>query len=315
MTRNKNVLKAIGSGIGYILFGVALWVIYRQIHMVGWQAVLTELQELHLFSIVIAFLCLVCNYIVLSSYDALSFRIIGRVLSYKRIALGSFIGEAFTIGMNVVMGTSMRYRIYARWGITLHEVTEISFFSFAAFSLGFLMLAGIIFPLVPLVAPPELGLPALPLRAVGFISLLLVLLYLACTAYNQKNIVIGKWTLRPLPESLACYQVLLSTVQWLLSSGCLYFLLPPDHVVPYPVFLGAFLVSLLFGQISQSPAGLGVFEATMLVMLASFLPTESLLGSLIVYRVLYYIFPLFIAGILLLIHELHPKKHHHAGKD
>src|SRR4029450_1068132 len=64
-----------------------------------------------------------------------------------------------------------------------------------------------------------------------------------------------------------------------------------------------FLVSVLLGVVSHVPGGLGVFESLMLLLLAPYLSSAQLLPALVVYRAVYYLLPLVIALVTLLIDE------------
>ena len=76
-------------------------------------------------------------------------------------------------------------------------------------------------------------------------------------------------------------------------------LLRQDLHLGYLDFIGIFLFSQIAGLASQSPGGLGVFEVVALIMLSPYAPPSSVLGSLLVYRGVYYILPM-IAAILML---------------
>lgn len=74
--------------------------------------------------------------------------------------------------------------------------------------------------------------------------------------------------------------------------------------VDLTIFLGIFLIAQLAGIISQIPAGLGVFDAVLIIFLARYFPAYSILASLIVYRAVYYIMPLVPAIAMLAIEEV-----------
>ncbi|HXT49704.1 MAG TPA: hypothetical protein VN811_01605, partial [Thermoanaerobaculia bacterium] len=71
--------------------------------------------------------------------------------------------------------------------------------------------------------------------------------------------------------------------------------MPDAPGLTYPAFFGAFLLCQVIGVASTVPAGLGVFEATMLLALSSFLPKSALLGALLAFRFVYYLVPLVVA--------------------
>lgn len=64
------------------------------------------------------------------------------------------------------------------------------------------------------------------------------------------------------------------------------------------------------GIISNVPGGLGVFETVLMLLLAPAVEADGLLGSLLVYRVIYYLTPLLMGVVLLGGYELYQRRHH-----
>ena len=88
------------------------------------------------------------------------------------------------------------------------------------------------------------------------------------------------------------------------AAGVLYVLLPAEAGVSFPKFLAIYLLALIAGIISQVPGGLGVFEAVVVTTLPVELPSAAVLATLLAYRAVYYILPLFVAGGVLAAAEL-----------
>ncbi len=76
-------------------------------------------------------------------------------------------------------------------------------------------------------------------------------------------------------------------------------------------FLTAFLVAQAAGSLSYVPGGLGVFETVLIVLLAHFVKTSSLVGALLLYRLLYYLLPLAVASVLLVSYEYTLRRRRH----
>ena len=83
----------------------------------------------------------------------------------------------------------------------------------------------------------------------------------------------------------------------------MYTLLPSDPSIGFITVLMTFVIATLLGFLSHAPGSLGVFDAAMLVGLPQF-EKEQLLASLLIFRVLYFILPLFLAVLVLGIREL-----------
>jgi phosphatidylglycerol lysyltransferase len=82
-----------------------------------------------------------------------------------------------------------------------------------------------------------------------------------------------------------------------LSSAVLWWLLPPGAHIGFITFLGVYAVAVIAGIVSHVPGGVGVFEAVILFTLPG-VPAESLLGSLLAYRAVYYLVPLVFGTLL-----------------
>ncbi|NEL80591.1 MAG: hypothetical protein G3W61_30575, partial [Xanthomonas perforans] len=86
----------------------------------------------------------------------------------------------------------------------------------------------------------------------------------------------------------------LSVVELGLAAAAFYVLLPPDPGTGYFGFIGIWLVAVVAGLISTVPAGLGVFEWSLLKLLPHVTPA-AVLAAALAYRVTYYIVPLLIS--------------------
>jgi len=83
----------------------------------------------------------------MTGYDFLALKYINHPLPYIKTAFASFVGYAFSnnIGLSMLAGGSVRYRLYSAWGLSVYEITKVVLFCTATLWLGFLTLAGIIF--------------------------------------------------------------------------------------------------------------------------------------------------------------------------
>ena len=93
-------------------------------------------------------------------------------------------------------------------------------------------------------------------------------------------------------------------LDWFVAGCILYVLLPDLPALTLMRVLGVFLLGQLAGLASQIPGGLGVFESVVVVLLSPVMPASQVIGSLLVYRGMYYILPLLIAALLLGSQEL-----------
>ena len=93
---------------------------------------------------------------------------------------------------------------------------------------------------------------------------------------------------------------LVSLVDWLLAAGVLYACLAVSVVdVPLPLFVAVFAAASVVGLLSLVPGGLGVFDSVLLLALSAAGQAQGpILAGLFLFRVAYYVLPLFV-GLLL----------------
>jgi len=85
----------------------------------------------------------------------------------------------------------------------------------------------------------------------------------------------------------------------------LYLLLPGDLGVGYVQILACYLIAVTLGLWSHVPAGLGVFEATILLMIRA--PNDQIahvVAALLAFRAIYHLLPFALGCALLAMVEL-----------
>jgi uncharacterized membrane protein YbhN (UPF0104 family) len=207
-------------------------------------------------------------------------------------------------------GSSMRYRVYSAWKFSMVEIVQLVAILGLTFWLGVLALAGIVFVVAPFPVPdrvlshlPDWARQWLPWHDVRFLGVVLlahVVVYLGVCAVHRKPLRIWHWELPLPPPSLSLGQIAVSCADLMVGAAVFYVLLPSDLTVTYPRFLGVFLLALVVQVFLHVPAGLGVFDVVML----AFFPPQDMAAALLVFRGVYYLLPLAVAGIVWLALEI-----------
>jgi len=229
----------------------------------------------------------------------LALRHIGRTLPYRRVALASFTGYAFshTLGFGSLIGASIRYRVYTPMGLAAGEVAETSAFVVVTFMTGLVA----VFPLVALLDPSSLdtlGISRPAGIAIGTLGSVLMAGYVALGWWIERPIRLFGYPLHlPRPQT-AVAQILLSVADLSLVAAVLYACLPHASAVGYLHVLAVYVLAFVAGLISHVPGGLGVFDAVVLVGLSARLPADQILAGLLAFRVMYQLVPLVGAGVL-----------------
>ncbi len=309
MARKKifNILLPLSSAA---LFSLALWVLYHELRKYHLHDVVQYFHELPAVHILLAVLCSGFSYFMLTVYDTLGLRYIRHPLEYRKIALASYIGYAFSnsIGYPMISGGLLRYRLYTTWGLSAVEVTKVVAFCSFTSILGFLTVAGGSFLLKPETLPTTLHLPISSVKPVGYFFLGLLAAYFCMILFIKKTVKLKKFEFRLPYPGLSIAQVIVSSMDWAFAGGVLYFLLPKGAGVSYPSLIGLFMLSEFTGMVSRIPGGLGVFEMVMILLLPQTVNHSQILGALVSFRIIYYFMPLAVAAVVLGFYELLQKK-------
>jgi phosphatidylglycerol lysyltransferase len=302
--------KTLGPGLSLILFSVAAWVLHNELEAYYLKDILHDLAAIPGVYLWGAAGLTILSYAVMTGYDMLAMHYIRYPLPYPKVGTASFIGYAFSnnIGLSMIAGASVRFRLYSVWGLSTLQITQVIAFCTLTAWLGFFALGGVVFQFESLSIPAAIhGLPV-SLCAIGMVMLAVVLVYGIVTTTKKTAISIRKWEIYLPSVHIFFFQLLISALDWMVASLALFVLLPTGTAMSYPEFLAVYLLAQLAGLVSQVPGGLGVFESVVMLMLSSRIPASQLFGTLLAYRVLYYWLPLFAAAMLLGLQEILRKR-------
>ncbi len=291
--------------LSLVLFAVAVGAIYQVCKDLDGARLLAQLGALSAAQIVFALLLTMGSYAIFTGYDWSGLSYIGAKIPYRTVALAAFCGCAIanTVGVNLVSGGSVRYRIYVPAGLTSLDVARITLFGMAAYGLGNFVIAAAALLVYPELIAGFTGLPATLLHAAGIVGLLAFGAAIVATFLRRAPIGLGRLQIRLPTPGLAVTQIALTLTDIVLAGACLYILLDSPEV-PFLGFLVVYTLATVAGMVSHVPGGIGVFEGIVLVTFRTLIPTESLAAALLVYRVVYNLLPLAIAAVLLMGREL-----------
>ena len=297
------------AAISLVLLGAALVALHHILAEVHLADVLARFRETPLISVLLALACVAGSYLALTGYDVIALRHLGKKLPYGRAALASFTSYTFShnIGLSLITGGSIRYRIYSAVGLSATEIATLTGLCALTFGLGVSLLLGLALVVEPAVLGAIDTLPAAANRGLGVAILLLVAGYAAWAGLRRQPLKLRDWTLPPPGWRLTLGQFALGAVDISFAAGALYLVLPPSVDISFAAFVGIYVAAMSIGVLSHSPGGLGVFEAVVLLAMPGG-DQAALFGALLVYRCLYYLLPLAVAAILLSWHEYHLRK-------
>ncbi|HET9985207.1 MAG TPA: lysylphosphatidylglycerol synthase domain-containing protein [Longimicrobiales bacterium] len=299
----KARLKRIEPILDLLLFGVALAVLDRILSEYSWPAVLHELRAIPPGWLLLALLLTALGYLALVGYDFVAFRFIGRPLPFRRVFVPSFVSYAVanSAPVSVLTGGGVRYKMYSGLGLTAAETAAVAAFDVVTYTLGLLTVAGVTFVLSPIPTPAFLHVPVTTVRPLGAFCLLVVAAYLTVCLLHLPAIEIRGHRFRLPGPGIAVGQLGVSGLDWMLSATALYVLLQVVGNIPYGPFLASFLLAQIVSLVFPLPGGIGVFETIVLLLRPAGASAPAMLGALLAYRFVYYLLPLGVAGVLLVL--------------
>jgi phosphatidylglycerol lysyltransferase len=283
-----------------IIFSLALWTLNKQLYHLRSSYVVQNISSVPLSHIGIAVFLTFLSYFVLTGYDYLATRNIKNSLPYKQIARASFISTSisYSAGFNFLTGSSLRYRLYSRYGLTLLQIWEIIIFCVSSYWIGFCFVAGLLFTFFPVKLSNYMPEISVPLNIAGILLLMFLAIYFFFSFW-KRDLKIIKYKIKIPEPKIAFLQLALSSVNYLLSGSIIYFLLPSNPKLTLLHVLAFFALAQLIGLISTVPGGLGVFETLMLFMLEPYFDMVDIIRPLLLFRAIYYFAP-FLLGFLAL---------------
>ena len=273
----KRLIKKIVSWSGLFFFGLAAYMLYHQLSKYDFADIQNAVLSIPGKNLLMAAAASFLGYVALSSYDFLAIRYIGRKLSPLKWIFAGFIGFSVSnnAGHAVVSGGAIRYRLYTRWRFHASDIVKMVTFSGFTYLVACFFLIILGYFLTPDHAFGEGSISHMTTLIITIVSAAGLVLYFGASLFYKKPIMI---------KDVA-------------------FEIPSFKMALAQVFIGVFIIAQVLGVFSQVPGGLGVFEGLFMYIIPGEHNQVLLFGALVAYRVIYYLFPLVISGILLLTYE------------
>ena len=295
------------ASIGFVLLLAAMgfYALHRLLLEVHLHDVRAALHALQSWQIGAALAFTAASYLLLTLYDVLALRIIGKPLPWRTAALASFTSYTLShnLGLSLLTGGSARYRVYSANGLETSDIMRIIATASMTFWSGVVVMAATALAIHP--ANIALGPVLVPLgmqRLTG-IGVLAITAWLVFKAREPgQSLRIFGWNL-PLPSAgQALSQICVAGLDLAVASAALYVLVPGVNIQMFPLFFLGYALAIIVAMVTHVPGGIGVFEAVMIAALPN-VDKSALLAALVAYRAIYYLLPLLVAAVLLAIHE------------
>jgi phosphatidylglycerol lysyltransferase len=255
--------------------------------------------------LLIAAVLTAASYIMLTFYDVMALRAIGRPLPYRTAALASFTSYTLShnLGLSLLTGGSARYRVYSAAGLEFSDIARVIALTGATFWGSVIILSGAVLSWHPeALAVEGVALPSGIFRLIGIALLAGAAALLIWTGRQGRTLHLARWS-SPVPRAGSILaQIAIGTVDLAAASAALFILVPGVGIEAWPTFFMGYTLAIIAVLITHVPGGIGVFEAVMLVALPG-IGRPDLIAALLVYRLIYYVAPLLVAVCLVLALE------------
>lgn len=296
---------------GLLLLAAALYVVQREFRTVAWRDVQGALAATPASALWAAAGFTVLAYLILTAYDRLGSVYAGHPVSYLRTSLASFVAYSLAnnLGFATVSGAAVRYRFYASWGLPPVAIAKVVAFTSLTFGLGGLALGGLVLLVEPEVLPffGE-GAPRWLMQAAGLLMWTVVASYVLLARFVPHFRLAGYQIDLP-GFRMALTQTALASADVAVTALIFWALLPPAEGLTFLHFLGVYVLALSAGILANVPGGIGVFDGAILLGLSGYLSAPEVFGAILLFRLYYYIVPLFLAGMMFAGFEVSQRRH------
>jgi uncharacterized membrane protein YbhN (UPF0104 family) len=287
--------------VGIILLIGAVYVVQREFRHLKWRDIQTALTTIPSWALFVSFVWTVLSYYILTFYDRLGTIYAGHKVAYGRVCFAAFCAYTLShnLGLAAVSGAAVRYRLYSNWGLSNLQIGKLVAFCSFTFGLGGLVLGGAVLFHLPADRVPLFG-PYLPQEAIWALAAgmwLVVASYISLAKILPPFRLLGNVIELP-GWRMAVTQVFLATIDVVVTAMIFYALLPASVEVDWVVFLAVYLIAYTGGLAANLPGGIGVFDTAMLLGLQPYVEAPAIIAAIVVFRLYYYLIPLFIAGPL-----------------
>ncbi|SFO76497.1 phosphatidylglycerol lysyltransferase [Cohaesibacter marisflavi] len=290
--------------LALVLFVLGVYALYHLLKPVKAADVIAQVRMTPWWTLLSALLATAAGYVALIGYDWSALRSLGKKVPANAIAVGGFLGYSFgnTIGVSVISGGAVRYRVYSAFGLSLFEIASVSTFAALAFGFGITVIGLAALAIHPYALVNILPIAPDSLRVWAGVAAVAVVLLLLLMSLNGKSLRLGKFELSAPTPGVLFSQLAFTLIDTSMAALTLYVLLPgarPDFLTFLPVFAAASMA----GVLSHVPGGVGVFEIIIIAALPKGVPLDQIAAALLLYRLIYYLIPFALALAFVAINE------------
>jgi glycosyltransferase 2 family protein len=289
--------KGLGVVVSIAIAGVAIFALTHALKNVDYAEVFAVIKRTNPAVIALAMMLVVTSYFSLTLYDLLALRTIGRSdIPYRIAALASFTSYPIAHGVGAVSVVSpvIRYRIYSCNGLGAVDVANICFLTGLTFWLGNLTALGFSLLNEPNAISLVDYLPPLLNRLLAAALLIGILSFVVWSWRAPRSFGTRRWPVRLPSGPMVLLQIVIGIFDLGAAALAMYVLIPAGMNIGIFRVIAVFIAATLLGFASHTPAGIGVFDAAILLGLGGE-DREPLIAALLMFRFLYHFLPFVMA--------------------
>jgi glycosyltransferase 2 family protein len=290
-------LRGLGVVVSVAIAAIAIFALTHALKHVNYDEVFAVVRRTDSGLIALALMLVAVSYGSLTLYDLLALRTIGRTdVPYRIAALASFASYPIAHGLGAVALVSpvIRYRIYSCNGLGAMDVANICFLTGLTFWLGNLTALALSLLSDPGAITLFDYLPQSVNRWLAVALLLGIVVFLVWSWLSPRSIGTRRWPVRLPSGPLVLVQIAIGVFDLGAAALAMYVLIPAGMNIGIFRLTAVFIAATLLGFASHTPAGIGVFDAAILLGLGGD-DKEPLIAALLMFRVLYHFLPFVLA--------------------
>jgi uncharacterized membrane protein YbhN (UPF0104 family) len=290
-------LRGLGIVVSIVIAGLAIFALTHTLKNVDYDEVFGAVRRTDAVLIVLALMLVATSYGSLTLYDFLALRTIGRTdIPYRIAALASFTSYPIAHGVGAVSLVSpvVRYRIYSHNGLGVVDVANICFLTGLTFWLGNLTALGLSLLYEPAAISLVDHLPPQVNRWLAVALLVGVASFVVWSWLSPRTIGTRRWPVRLPSGPVVLLQIAIGIVDLGAAALAMYVLIPTGMSIGAFRVTAVFIAATLLGFASHAPAGIGAFDAAILIGLGGE-GREPLIAALLIFRFLYHFLPFVMA--------------------
>ena len=287
----------LGVVVSVAIAAASIFALTHTLKNVSYVEVLDSIRHTKTGVIALALMLVAISYGTLTLYDWLALRTIGRSdVPYRVAALASFTSYPIAHGIGAVALVSpvIRFRIYSSNGLGAIDVANICFLTGLTFWLGNLTVLGLSLLNEPDAVSLIDYLPPLANRLIAAALLLGVVAFLVWSWLNPRSIGVWRWPVRLPSGPMVLLQIAIGIIDLGAAALAMYVLFPAGVNIGISRITAVFIVATMLGFASHTPAGIGVFDAAVLIGLGGD-DREPVVAALLMFRFLYHFAPFVLA--------------------